>query len=161
MDVKEYVVYWIKSKSHTDIYRQGYIGVTNDLERRWRRHKKHVKDSGRKVSGRPLYRAFRKFGLDGFEFVVVDSGLDKMTAYNLEYCLRPYKRIGYNCEAGGGFYASPLLCSTLSPLSYGGIGRSKISNKIDESIGYYSSIDQCGHEMYEVIKRVLCVCRSL
>ena len=34
----EHCVYWIHTKDHTDIFTQGYVGITNNLERRSFRH---------------------------------------------------------------------------------------------------------------------------
>lgn len=115
-DSDRYSVYWIHLDTEVDPYVDGYVGVTCDIERRFRRHRMHavLMPDVKKNSWR-LYRAFREHGLDRFVFDVFLSNLDKWTAYNVEYALRPWKGIGYNIEHGG-FYASRYKCSSLSPL---------------------------------------------
>ncbi len=31
-------VYWIRKVEHTNIYTEGYVGVSTNIERRWREH---------------------------------------------------------------------------------------------------------------------------
>lgn len=114
-EVAKYFVYWIHLKTQVDPYVDGYIGVTNYLQRRWKRHKRHVQRIESKRNGYPLYVAFRQYGLNRFSFDVIATNLDKWSAYNMEYALRPHKRIGYNLEPGG-FMKSCLLCCSISPL---------------------------------------------
>lgn len=114
-DSDRYSVYWIHLDTEVDPYVDGYVGVTCDIERRFNRHRIHAEERSSKRNTFPLYRAFRRYGLARFVFDVFLSNLDKWTAYNVEYALRPWKGIGYNIEHGG-FYASRYKCSSLSPL---------------------------------------------
>ena len=115
-DSDRYSVYWIHLVDERDPFVDGYIGVTCDVERRFARHRAHaalVPDI--KKNSYEIYKALRAHGLDSFAFDVLCSDLDKWTAYNIEYALRPWKGIGLNTSAGG-FYASKFKCSSLSTL---------------------------------------------
>ena len=48
---------------------KSYIGKTNDLEKRWRYHLYALERNGQT----PLYRAMRKYGVENFEFSVIET----------------------------------------------------------------------------------------
>lgn len=81
--INECTVYWIHRSEESDIYNQGYVGITNDLERRLKEHRRN----GLFVSGDMIAEVF----LQG----------------NREYCieqeilLRPESNIGMNKAPGG------------------------------------------------------------
>jgi predicted GIY-YIG superfamily endonuclease len=113
--MKKYYVYWIHHKNHKDIYLDGYVGKTNNLERRWKSHKSNAEVKQTKRNSYPLYQHFRKYGLENFEFVIIAQDLDHKSALNMEYGLRPCDGVGLNISAGGNFN-SPKECSSLSSL---------------------------------------------
>ena len=81
--IKECVLYWIHNKFETDILTQGYVGVTKNLERRIKEHK-------------------RKDGfLDEREINIIIYG-DRKTCLRIEKHLRPHTNIGLNKSIGGG-----------------------------------------------------------
>lgn len=49
-----------------------YIGQSNDIERRWREHK-NCGINKSKNTEYPLYRAIRKYGIDNFEFEILEE----------------------------------------------------------------------------------------
>lgn len=93
------VVYWIHKPEHTDITKQGYVGITHKRVRdRWIDHKsasRRTPDSHCAM----LNRAIRKYSNLIYEVVLV--------ADTREYCerieglLRPTNRIGWNIARGG------------------------------------------------------------
>lgn len=83
-------VYWIKKPEHTDMRTEGYIGISNDVGRRFQEHK-----YGRSI----VSKAIRKY--TNVELVVLDI-LDLDSALDLEKQLRPGPFIGWNQVEGGG-----------------------------------------------------------
>jgi hypothetical protein len=79
---------------HADLYPflDSYVGVTNNVNRRWKEHLKSNSFVGRMI---------RQFGWNLSNMRVIHSG-PKDECYNLERKLRPFPMIGLN-EAVGGF----------------------------------------------------------
>ena len=50
-----------------------YIGQSDNIERRWKNHKKDAFWSNGHVYNYPLYRAMRKYGLDNFLFEILEE----------------------------------------------------------------------------------------
>lgn len=50
-----------------------YVGITNDLSRRWRSHKRDCEKESLYSYDYPLYRAMRKHGLSNFTFDCIDT----------------------------------------------------------------------------------------
>lgn len=92
-------LYWIRTPEMTDMFSEGYIGMsTLSAKRRWAGHKAAAKVPEKQHL--PIYRAFAKYGVDGLVLQVLVSGPDDyITA--LETQLRPTEGIGWNCAAGG------------------------------------------------------------
>lgn len=93
------VVYWIHKPEHTDMWTQGYIGITNQpVKERWRAHKLAA-SNGVENKCDVLNRAIRKHDDLIYEVILV--------ADTREYCekieglLRPKRRIGWNLAIGG------------------------------------------------------------
>jgi hypothetical protein len=59
-------VYWIHHPSHTDIFTQGYIGISNNVKNRFESHKKDL-------DGSPLHQAIQHKGADKFKFEMIDE----------------------------------------------------------------------------------------
>ena len=57
-------VYWIHHPEHTDMFSQGYIGVSKDLKKRWNDHAK-------RTGNLHLKRAIKKYGWDNLVKEVV------------------------------------------------------------------------------------------
>ena len=74
-----------------------YIGQTNNYVRRFREHRKMYDGKSSKI----LYYAFKKYGIDNFDFEVLDYGenYNELEKYYIEY----YNSIdnGYNISTGG------------------------------------------------------------
>lgn len=101
---KNYFVYCHKNKTNNKVY----IGITNDLNRRWR--------NGNGYANQQLFgNAIRKYGWDNFEHQIMESGLSFEEACNRErYYIALFKSnayrysnptYGYNLTDGGeGFH---------------------------------------------------------
>ena len=87
-------VYWIHRPEHTDLFNQGYIGVSNNTRIRWNGHKS-------KAGNLHLQRAIKKYGWENLEKDVVLVA-DEAYCLNVETKLRSRAEIGWNIVAGGG-----------------------------------------------------------
>jgi predicted GIY-YIG superfamily endonuclease len=92
--MNNYYVYWIHLPEHTNKYAEGYIGITNDLKRRWRDHKsKHSKSH-------ILKNAILKYK-DTIIWEHIHFELTQQEASKLEKIYRPTDHIGWNIVEGG------------------------------------------------------------
>ena len=87
-------VYWIHRPEHTDMFNQGYIGVSKDTRHRWNGHKS-------KAGNLHLQRAITKYGWENLEKDVVIVA-DEAYCLDVETKLRSRAGIGWNIVAGGG-----------------------------------------------------------
>ena len=92
-------VYKITNKINNKIY----IGVSNDVPRRWRNHIEAASNIKDHHYNYPLMQAFREFGVNNFTFEIIDSAktskelIQKEHDYIIEYnCVFPN---GYNQTA--------------------------------------------------------------
>ena len=87
-------VYWIHHPSHTDMFTQGYIGITKHFERRMHEHKIRCSNPHMKY-------AINKYGWDNLikEIIVI---ADEAYCLMLETILRNANAIGWNIVKGGG-----------------------------------------------------------
>ena len=90
-----YLVYWIKLPSHQDPFTEGYIGITNNFDRRWKEHLKrgHIGDK------------IRQYGISKEDVVFLNDGLDNHAVHFLEEVYRPIRQIGWNRYKGGAWTA--------------------------------------------------------
>ena len=93
-------VYWIHHPEHTDMFTQGYIGVSKDLKRRLSSHRA-------RPSNLHMKNAITKYGWDTLikEVMVIAS---KEYCLDVEIKLRPADKIGWNVVLGGGNPPSTL-----------------------------------------------------
>ena len=87
-------VYWLHHPDHTDMFTQGYIGITNNLNARLRNHKS-------KKYNAHLRNAIIKYGWDNIikEVILV---ADEAYCLMIEKTLRSVANIGWNIIEGGG-----------------------------------------------------------
>ena len=91
-------IYWIHLAEHTDIYTQGYVGVSKNIDRRIN---DHIRELTANTHTNPhLKYAFKKYGWDNFVVDIFWCGEEKY-CYALENTLRPSKNIGWNITIGG------------------------------------------------------------
>lgn len=93
------VVYWLHLKEHTDVFTQGYVGVTTRLiDIRFKEHCGKFKSSYNPYN--PLHLAFAQYGID----TIVRTRLcvcSVKEAYEVERLFRPFEYMGWNTTEGG------------------------------------------------------------
>jgi hypothetical protein len=129
-------LYWIHHKDHTDIFSQGYVGVSKNTEARFKRHSKYS-------DNQHLKAAIKKYGWDNLIKQIILIG-EELYCYNLEFKIRPDKQIGWNIAEGGvkppktqyrgDNYVSPLKGkSRLTPWAIGRIRTVEEIKKLSDS----------------------------
>jgi hypothetical protein len=86
-------VYWVHRPEHTDILRQGYVGISKRFERRIWEHLKLTQN-------RYLKNAINKYGWDSLVKEKVLIGKEDY-CLDIEAKLRPEDKIGWNLVKGG------------------------------------------------------------
>ena len=87
-------VYWIHHPEHTDMFAQGYIGVSTRTDVRFEEHRK-------KPSNPHLKHAIKKYGWDTLVKKVIIVA-DEAYCLAMEAKLRSENSIGWNIVKGGG-----------------------------------------------------------
>lgn len=87
-----YYVYWIKSKSHSDPYQDGYVGITNNLKRRFKYH-----SSSKYSDNVNLLEGINS----GAIMEILHECSCKLSALLIEEKYRPDYCIGWNINKGG------------------------------------------------------------
>lgn len=103
---KTAVIYWLHLKDDTDVFTQGYVGVTTRLiDVRFKEHCSRFINSYNPYN--PLHLAFAQHGIEN----IVKTRLcvcDIKKAYELETILRPFEYMGWNTAQGGKLSQSAL-----------------------------------------------------
>lgn len=95
-----YYIYMWKNK----INNKKYFGQTNNIDRRYREYKSYSFNEKSKMYNLPISRAIRKYGLDNFDFKIVDLAKSKKEINVKEiFYINFYNTIdfGYNIQEGG------------------------------------------------------------
>ena len=136
-------VYWIHKKNHTDIYSEGYVGITNNTEKRWNSHK---------TSGRCLHlaNAIKAYGADNLVWEVVFSG-DYADCETKENYYRPSFAIGWNILIGGG-NSKASLGRTLPEQHRKNISLGNTGKVVSEETKKKMSVAKLGSSMSDATK---------
>jgi hypothetical protein len=97
-------VYWIRLPDHDDILQQGYVGVANNVKKRWKVHKYSPENPH-------LKNAVKKYGWENLIKEVILTA-DRNYCEYIEERLRPEAGIGWNIVKGGG--RPPILAGEKS-----------------------------------------------
>lgn len=85
------------------INNNAYIGLSINIEKRWKAHIERSKNEFNKEYNKVLYKAFRKYGIENFSFEILEKcskeELKEKEIYWIEY-YNTYKK-GYNATPGG------------------------------------------------------------
>lgn len=92
-------------KITNQINRKCYIGQSKNISRRWREHKKVILKPESASYNYPLYRAFRKYGLENFSFEVLEEcSVQELNEKEINYISKYNSNdssFGYNQSPGG------------------------------------------------------------
>lgn len=81
-----------------------YIGLSRDVEYRWKEHKHHA-NYNKRCSSKPLYNAFKKYGIDNFIFEILEECEENELSSREIFYINKYKsndkKYGYNITNGG------------------------------------------------------------
>ena len=78
-----------------------YIGQSNNIEKRWEEHRRAVNYSQEHTYNYPLYRAIRKYGIENFDFSVLELCEISQLTIQEQYWINHYNSKvpnGYNQE---------------------------------------------------------------
>ncbi len=100
------VLYWLHLSSHTDVFTQGYVGVTTRLiDIRFKEHCSRFYNSYNPYN--PLHLAFAEHGIENIVKTRLCVGsVDEV--YDIEKVFRPFEYMGWNSAQGGKISQSAL-----------------------------------------------------
>ena len=95
-------LYWVHLPEHTDMFKEGYIGVTPNLQKRIREHKHKFKAYANQL--------------------IIDTIViaEQAYCYSVEKMLRPIRNIGWNKAIGG--YRNNIMIGIENP-NFGKFGK--------------------------------------
>lgn len=87
-------IYLIKNK----INNHSYVGMSKDIKNRWKHHCHESNNPNSKEYQKTLYRAFRKYGVENFEFIVLEYCVEEQLREKEIYWINKLNTInnGYN-----------------------------------------------------------------
>lgn len=99
-------IYKITNKINQKIY----IGLSRNIEKRWKEHKNIAFNIKSPQYNKHLYKAIRKYGIENFEFTVLEECLENELSQKEIYYIKQFNSFleGYNETTGGEFYDNPL-----------------------------------------------------
>ncbi|CAH1066827.1 Uncharacterised protein [Acinetobacter phage MD-2021a] len=109
----ECYLYWIRKKSHNDVFTDGYVGITRFPRRRLSSHNRCLGSYEKAVTQGYSSDFINDFNSEDLVFEIINCG----SLYEIqeqEYLLRPRENIGYNVAVGG------VINGVCSRYSHGG-----------------------------------------
>lgn len=92
-------LYWIRTSEMTDMFTEGYIGITvGKASVRFSQHKVAAKNPEKQHLH--IYKAFKKYGVENLILQVLVVGSNEYVS-SLEEKLRPRTNVGWNLAQGG------------------------------------------------------------
>lgn len=114
-----------------------YIGQSVDILRRWRNHKETSKNSSKEAYEYPLYRAFRKYGIENFSFEILEECKKEELDIKETFYINKYNSLdeGYNqvLVGQGGTKVTP---QEVNLIKYDLIYTNLSSDEIGKKYGY-------------------------
>ena len=84
---------------------KGYVGQTNDFNRRYKEHIDAMINKNNDEYNKPIHRALRKYGLDNFEVEILKENLSTLCLLNMYECYY-IKKFDLLCKNGKGYNIS-------------------------------------------------------
>ena len=88
------------------INKKSYIGQSRNIEKRWANHKSASKNINHEGYNYPLYNAFRKYGINNFDFSIIEECEIQALNDREKYWIKEIKP-EYNQTIGGDFFIVP------------------------------------------------------
>ena len=105
----EHYLYWYRLPEHTDPYTQGYIGITNNIERRKQQHKYCSNPDNDSYIDNHFYHAVACYGgIDNLVFEILHTGTME-EIYKKEQEYRPVLYVGWNIAVGGQYNSTSIF----------------------------------------------------
>ncbi|WP_081870432.1 GIY-YIG nuclease family protein [Pseudorhizobium pelagicum] len=141
--MNRYYVYWYRLIEFNNPHCEGYIGITNNMERR---HKEHCRSKGTHFAN-----AISKYGLDKISYEVLHETDSRQEALDLEAYYRPDVGLGWNTAKGGEDTLASVKCRKV-----------KLYHKDNpEKLRCFDSIDQASKELGITASRIAqALCRN-
>lgn len=101
-------IYKIENKLNGKVY----IGQSINIEQRWKAHVKAIYGCGHEYDY-PIYRSIRLYGLENFEFSIIEKCLKRELNDKEKYYIQEYNSLvpnGYNQAIGGNNHFTKLIC---------------------------------------------------
>lgn len=125
-------IYKIENKINNKIY----IGQSHKIEQRWKEHIAAMNKTS--VNYRPLYRAFKKYGINNFDFSVIETCTPEQLDAREQYWIQYYNSFffapnsnGYNLNLGGNGAKIPYeKIEQISLLWNSGLTTTEIANQL-------------------------------
>lgn len=142
------IIYKITNKLNGKVY----IGqTTRTIEQRFRQHIKRAKEG----DGRHIYCAMRKYGIENFDVVQIDSAnsIEELNSKE-EYWIKQYNSIkdGYNMTGG---VDNPMNYSEIISKHNKKMRTEEVRNKISKSLSEYRKKNGFSKEHLEKIRKSL------
>lgn len=93
-----YYVYWIHATNHQDPYTEGYVGMSNQPEKRFRAHTTDTSNAG----SSKVKEYIEENGVTSVQHTILKEVDTLEEAQQQEYEYRPKSSIGWNLRKGGG-----------------------------------------------------------
>lgn len=93
-------IYWLHLEEHTDIFSEGYIGITKNISKRIGEYSRILNNKAKKSYH--ITKAISTYGWDNIKVDILYRDLSLESALEKEKELRPNPNIGWNTLIGGG-----------------------------------------------------------
>lgn len=124
-----------------------YIGQSKNISKRWKNHKNSAYNPNEKSYNYPLYRAFRKYGLENFSFEILEECSIKDLNQKEKYYINKFNSFfnGYNLTLGGDGAGNEVykekIIGVIKDLETTDMFHREIANKWDISIEMVQGIN--------------------